>query len=141
MIRLGKMGRGGPAALRRGGASSTSGTLVRVRSGLGRTLEARQVFSVAKPPAGARSVLCREAPFSTVSLGQQAQQGMARHAAFGNGTSAVGGTIWGTLREAMVRQRRVPLLNTTTNLSNQCGHLSFVILALAYLETDVLALR
>lgn len=135
MIRLGKMGCGGAAAVRRGR------TITALRRGLARTSEVRQVFSAAKapPPAGARSVLCREAQFSAVSLGQQAQQGTTRHAAFGNGTA--GGAIWGTLRLAMVRQRRVPLLNITTNLSNQCGHLSFVILALAYLETDVLTLR
>lgn len=85
------------------------------------------------PPVGARGVLCKEAPFSAIAMGQQVQQGTRLWSGEG--------TIWNRLRVMMIRDRRVPGLNTTTNLSNQCGHLSFVILALAYLETDVLALR
>lgn len=48
------------------------------------------------------------------------------------------------VRKAMVKDRS-PMqflgLSTKTNISNLCGHASFVILALAYLETDVLMLR
>lgn len=75
------------------------------------------------------SVPWKEAPFNA-----QMQQGAAGKV-FGKGT------LWETVGHAMTKHRRVPLLNTHTNLSNQCGHMSFVILALAYLETDVLALR
>lgn len=79
----------------------------------------------------------KEAPFSALAMGQQAQQAAARKVSFGEGRM----TMWETVRNAMTKQRSVPLLNTRTNLSNQCGHMSFLILALAYLETDVLALR
>ncbi|CBN78395.1 conserved unknown protein [Ectocarpus siliculosus] len=68
-------------------------------------------------------------------MGPEVQQGAAR---LGEGG------VLKQLRDAMVKERR-PLqfmgCQTTTTASNQCGHLSFVILALAYLETDVLALR
>lgn len=64
------------------------------------------------------------------------KQGAAKGAWFGHGTFRA----W--LREEMIKDRK-PLANLeiTTNVSNLCGHLSFVVLALAYLETDVLALR
>lgn len=90
---------------------------------------------MAKPPTGGRRVLRTEAPFSAIAMGQEVQQGVAR---LGEGS------VLKQLRDAMLKERR-PLqfmgCQTRTNASNQCGHLSFVILALAYLETDVLALR
>lgn len=143
MISLGKMGCG-RAALRGGsssGSSSSSRALrrsgIRLRVGGRWTSESRpgQLFSMAKPPGGAGSVPWKEEPFSALAMGQQAQQGATRQVLSGKGT------LWETVRHAMTKQRRVPILNTHTNLSNQCGHMSFVILALAYLETDVLALR
>lgn len=47
----------------------------------------------------------------------------------------------------MIKERRpmrwlgVEALDTVTNAGALCGHLSFAILTLAYLETDVLKLR
>lgn len=49
-----------------------------------------------------------------------------------------------SFREAMVKDRRPFAFlgwRFRTNVSNMCGHASFGVLALAYLETDVLALR
>lgn len=90
---------------------------------------------MAKQPTGGRRVLRKKAPFSAIAMGQEVQQGVAR---LGEGS------VLKQLQDAMVKERR-PLqflgCQTVTNASNQCGHLSFVILALAYLETDVLALR
>lgn len=136
MLGLRKMGCG-RAALRRSSSSSSSRASGRSVLASRQPSERRpgQLFSMAKPPGGmAGSVPWKEAPFSALAMGQQVQQGAAGQV-FGKGT------LWETVRHAMTKQRRVPLLNTRTNLSNQCGHMSFVILALAYLETDVLALR
>lgn len=51
------------------------------------------------------------------------------------------------LHPIMIRERRpmawcgIEALNTVTNAGALCGHLSFALLTLAYLETDVLKLR
>lgn len=130
----------------RSSGSGGSGRGHRSVRGPRQALESRttpgQLFSVAKPPGGtAGSVPWKEAPFSALAMGQQAKHGAAREAMLlGKGTAGTA-AAWETVRHAMTKPRRVPLLNVTTNLSNQCGHMSFVILALAYLETDVLALR
>eukprot|EP00903_Cladosiphon_okamuranus_P020630 g18940.t1 len=141
----------GRAALRRCSSSSGGGSSRAVRlsggvQGARQTSESRpgwsgQLFSTATPPRGAVGIVSvprKGAPFSALAMGQQLQQGAARDAIFGKGT---GMAMWETVQLAMTKQRRIPLLNISTNLSNQCGHMSFVILALAYLETDVLALR
>lgn len=92
-----------------------------------RPTTAGQLFSIAKPPIGAQRLLCKAVPSNGAAT---AEQGHGR------------GTVWAWLREQMIKDRK-PLenLEMTTNVSNLCGHLSFVVLALAYLETDVLALR
>lgn len=103
------------------------------------------LFSLAKAPRSpARKLLSKEAPFSAVMMGQQMERA-------GNKISSCGWLVSpnfrGALRRfhlAMTKDRR-PLsmlgLSTKTNLSNMCGHASFVALAFAYLETDVLLLR
>lgn len=106
---------------------------------------AGKLFSLAKPPRSARKLLSKEAPFSAVMMGQQAQHGAAKQLPFGDWFVSPNARVAiRSFREAMVKDRR-PLaflgLRTKTNVSNMCGHASFVILALAYLETDVLALR
>ncbi|CAB1116594.1 unnamed protein product [Ectocarpus sp. CCAP 1310/34] len=140
MINLARVARG-RATLK---GSSRSGAALRWRGRLGDDCRlvhtARGPFhgrfcSMAKPPTGGRRLLRKEAPFSAIAMGQEVQQ---------RATRLGEGSVLKQLRDAMVKERR-PLqfmgCQTRTNASNQCGHLSFVILALAYLETDVLALR
>lgn len=99
-----------------------------------------------RPPATRKPLVEKEAPFSAVMMGQPSL-------GFAEGGATAGGWVFSQnfgrrlaagLRESMLKERQ-PLralgLDTKTNLSNMCGHASFVILALAYLETDVLLLR
>lgn len=101
--------------------------------------EALQLFTLAKPPrTWARKLpSLKGVPFSAVTMGQKAQKSAVQ-----SGKVKVVMSIrevTAMLQEAMVKNRLV--FGTKTNVSNVCGHASFVILALAYLETDVLALR
>lgn len=89
------------------------------------------------------------ASFSAVMTGQSAAPWACRVAGrkVGGWMFAEGSfnRVMSALRESMLRERRplkvLGFKHAKTNLSNICGHASFVILALAYLETDVLMLR
>lgn len=103
------------------------------------------LVTMAKPTLLSRKPLLRGASFSTVMIEQQTSRIAAKSLhplRLFDSTNIRKGLD--SLREAMIRERR-PLeflgLRLKTNISNLCGHASFVVLALAYLETDVLALR
>ena len=103
------------------------------------------LVSMAKPTLFSPKLPLRGASFSTVMIEQQTSQIAAKSLhplRWFDSTNIRQGLE--SLREAMIRERR-PLeflgLRLKTNISNLCGHASFVVLALAYLETDVLALR
>ena len=96
---------------------------------------------MARPNLLARKLPPKGASFSAVMMEQPIQQEVSKHQKLRQWVGSANlrqGLEW--LQEAMVRERRLgPGLKT--NISNLCGHASFVVLALAYLETDVLALR
>lgn len=118
----------------------------RAEAAAGRPASAGHLFSLAKPPEASRSILSQEVSFSAMAMGggqKTAQQVTAARRLPLREWFASGGAVR-SFREAMVKDRRPFAFlgwRFRTNVSNMCGHASFVVLALAYLETDVLALR
>lgn len=154
LVKLG----GARAALR--GTSSTSSSRMRARKPQCSSLAGSRfprghadqpkgtaaIFSVARVPREALST--KEAPFSAVSMGQTVEAGRGKKHWLSGGRWELSQcsvrSLLTAFSEAMMKERR-PLqrigLRIKTNLSNLCGHASFVILAFAYLEADVLMLR
>lgn len=109
------------------------------------------LFTMARAPRLPDQPLRRKngASFSAVMMGRSAAPSTCEVAGrnVGGWVFAEGSfnRVMSALREAMLRERRplkvLGFKHAKTNLSNMCGHASFVILALAYLETDVLMLR
>lgn len=102
------------------------------------------LFSLAKAPRPVGRSPRSEARFSAVSLGPAVEGTAKNMTRYRQLTSPSIHHLLRSFHEIMVRDRQ-PLqflgLRTRTNLSNVCGHASFVTLALAYLETDVMMLR
>lgn len=102
------------------------------------------LFSSAKAPRPWRKSFSREARFSAVGMGHTVEDASKQTFRLGWIPSPNIREILRGFHETMVCERR-PLhflgLRNRTNISNLCGHASFVVLALAYLETDVLMLR
>lgn len=114
----------------------------------GRPASAGHLFSLAKPPEASRSMISQEVSFSAMAMGQSQKPHQVTAARLPLGgewfvSDYLSGAVR-SFREAMVKDRRPFAFlgwRFRTNVSNMCGHASFGVLALAYLETDVLALR
>lgn len=121
---------------------------LRAEAAAGRSASAGHLFSLAKPPEASQRLICQEVSFSAMAMGQSQKTHQVTAARLPLGgewfvSDYLAGAVR-SFREAMVKDRRPFAFlgwRFRTNVSNMCGHASFGVLALAYLETDVLALR
>lgn len=144
-----KAGYAGATLLRVGGGR-TVGRTVRAGRSCPRPIhqygkgQAVPLFSLARTSRLAKKPLSNEARFSAVVMGPGVGGATSKVPRYGWLFSSNVRRYLRNLHETMVRDRR-PLqslgIRAKTNLSNICGHASFVALAFAYLETDVLLLR
>lgn len=109
------------------------------------TAMADQRSSLVQAGRASRILAPKCALYSSMPIGQKAHQELPWPPPRGRTLSAKAfREAFERFRVVMVRERQPFAFlgsKATTNVSNLCGHASFVTLALAYLETDVLALR
>lgn len=106
---------------------------------------AAQFFSLAKPMRTTRAQTKR-APFSATATPQEAAKEAAKPKAFVDhwDVPPKAREFIERTRETFLKPRRYLQwagMDTWTTYTNQCGHGSFFVMTIAFLETDVLALR
>lgn len=110
-------------------------------------ITAAHFFSLAKAARPARMALSKEAPLSAVAAGQAAPKGslISRLPVIGKWVeSPQVKEALAKFRVGMMRDRRpfeILGVQTVTTGTNICGHIGFTIVTMAFLQTDVLALR